>query len=103
MAVDDGFRAYVEELFLPVGQVEIKRMMGGLMMWEAGAPFALVTSESRIYLKADELTLPLFEAEGCEQFKNMPYREIPAEALEDTDLFREWVDRAIETGHRTAG
>ncbi len=102
MAIDEGFRAYVEELFLPLGDVRIKAMMGGLMLWESGAPFALVTGDCRIHLKADDTARAEFERRGGEQFKRMPYWEVPAEVLEDPELFTEWAERAIAVGHATA-
>ena len=103
MAIDDGFRAYVDELFLPLGDVRIKAMMGGLMVWESGDAFALVTPDCRIHLKADEATCAAFEDRGGERFKRMPYWEVPADVLEDPELFREWAERAIAHGHATAG
>ena len=33
----------------------------------------------------------------------MPYWEVPADVLEDPELFREWAERAIAHGHATAG
>ena len=102
MAIDEGFRAYVEELFLPLGDVRIKAMMGGLMLWESGAPFALVTSDCSIHLKADDSTRAEFEQRGGERFKRMPYWEVPADVLEDPELFIAWAGRAIAVAHATA-
>lgn len=58
-------------------------------------------------LKADEVNQPDFEAKGMGPWsipgKNMkmPYYEVPQEIMNDQQLLREWVFKAIEAADRT--
>lgn len=102
MGIDESFRRYVEDLFAPHGRIRTKPMMGGLMIWESGAPFALVTADAEICLKADEEASQEWESAGAERFMRMPYWRVPPDVLDDRSRFDAWARRAIEIGHRTA-
>ena len=107
MAVSPEFRAYLEDLFEPVGGVSQRRMFGGLGIFRDGVMIALVDDEV-LYLKADETTVPRFEAEGSEPFvyqsKGKPvalsYWQAPEFLFEDADAFREWALAAHDAALR---
>jgi len=99
MAVRAEFRDYLEDLFAPVGGVSQRRMFGGLGIFRDGLMIALVDDEA-LYFKADETTVPQFEAEGSAPFvyqsKGKPvalsYWKAPDFLFDDTEAFR---DRAL--------
>ena len=43
-----------------------------------------------------------YEDADSEQFRNMPYYEVPADVLEDAEELLEWARTAIDVGHATA-
>ena len=67
MAAKDDFANHCAELFAPLGTVRIKRMFGGHGIYVDDVFIAIVTGET-LYLKADDETAKLFEAEGCTAF-----------------------------------
>jgi DNA transformation protein len=102
MPPDQGFVEHVIAMLEPAGEISHKRMFGGVGVWEAGDMFAMISSESRLYLKVDEDTVKRYQEAGCEQFHSMPYWSAPAGLLDDPDRQEDWIDEAIEIGHATA-
>jgi len=102
MAADPDFVEYVLEQLEGVGDITHKAMFGGYGFWERGDMFALVSSDSTLYFKVDDDTRPRYQEAGSEQFGNMPYWSVPADLLEDRELFHEWAREAIAVGHATA-
>lgn len=99
---------YLAELFEPVGHVRIRRMFGGLGFFRDGLMFGIWQGDA-IYLKADDVTRPAFEAEGCGPFvygsKNgretaLGYYRLPERLVDDTDELRDWALAAIEVAMR---
>jgi DNA transformation protein and related proteins len=62
-----SFPDYLLELFGPLGGVTMKRMFGGIGIRRNGLMFAL-SADDVLYFKADEQTIPAFQAEGCGPF-----------------------------------
>ncbi len=99
----------IRELFEPAGRVTLRRMFGGHGVYADGVMFAL-EAYGAIWMKADALTAPAFDARGLKPFtyaKNgkpyeMSYRELPASAFDDPDELREWVRLAREAAFRGA-
>ncbi len=97
MAVSPEYRDYLEDLFASVGGVTQRRMFGGLGIFRDGVMIALVDDEV-LYFKADDETVPRFEAEGSEPFVyqsrgkpvSLSYWRAPAFLFEDADAFRDW-------------
>lgn len=90
------------ELFAPWAAVTTKRMFGGAGVYRDGRIFALI-ADDQIYLKANDVSRPAFEAAGCKPFVfetkggqgiAMSYWAMPPEALDDSDRLIEWADRA---------
>ncbi len=57
----------IRELFAAFGPVSVRRMFGGAGVFADGIIIAIV-ADGVIYLKADEATVPAFEAEGLAPF-----------------------------------
>ncbi len=102
------------DLFQPLGPVSWRRMFGGWGFWMGGDFFALVAGE-RLFLKADEETRPLFEAQGAEPFVyarrdrpgrsggrdvSLSYFSAPDAALDDPESMLPWARRAVEAARR---
>jgi DNA transformation protein len=107
--LSDGFKEFLEDQFSVVDGASLRRMFGGLGVFHDGIMFALVDHDT-LYFRADAETIPLFEAEGCEQFvyeaaktkrlMPMPYWRAPERLYDDPDAFREWSERSIALAKR---
>ena len=61
-------RDFLIDLFADFGPVTIRRMFSGFGISADATNFALAL-RSGLYLRADEQTIPQFEAEGCKPFQ----------------------------------
>jgi DNA transformation protein len=102
--------AHLMDVLRPLGGVASRRMFSGAGIFRDGLMFALVVREE-LYLKADEMTIPDFEAEGCGSFvygtKNgartlNSYWRAPELLLDDDEEMRTWCRRAADVAVRTA-
>jgi len=102
---------YCCELLSGVGPCIAKRMFGGFGISTDGLTFALVAdlgSGETLWLKADDETRGLFEAEGCGRFTyemtrngvsaphSLGYYSAPEEAMESPALMLPWARLALE-------
>lgn len=106
MAVSEEFRLFVLDQLGMVTRVQGRRMFGGLGIY-AGDLFFALADDDVLYLKADETTIPRFEAAGMKPFRPfgpdepaMGYWELPPDALEDVDALARWVDSALAVAAR---
>ena len=98
-----AFVAHCVELLQPLGAVRTKRMFGGWGLYVDEIFIAIIAFE-RLYLKVNEQSRPVFEAEGCEPFvydsKNgsvsLGYWTAPADALDSPALMLPWARRALQ-------
>ena len=112
---DLDFADYCCELLGSVGPCTARRMFGGFGISTGGLTFALVAdlgSGEILWLKADDSTRGLFEAEGCGRFTydmtrngvrsahSLGYYSAPAEAMESEALMRPWARLALECALR---
>ena len=104
MTVDD-----IGVLFAEVLPVRVRRMFGGHGIYDGATMFALEVA-GEIYLKVDDRTRPLFGAAGSTPFVyprkgrevELGYWRLPAEALDDPALLREWTALARRTARDAA-
>ena len=99
----------IAELFAGLGPVSILRLFGGKGIYFDGVIVAIVL-RGELLMKADEQSVPDFEAEGCKQWTYtgsrhgklvaMPYWSIPDSAFDDPDEMTVWARRAHEAGRR---
>ena len=107
MAVSEGFRTLaLEQLGRVAPRIRARGMFGGVGVYSADRFFALLDDDV-LYLKADDVTRPLFEAEGLLPFRPggdsgevMSYYAVSADWLEDPDALRPWVNRALGAAAR---
>ena len=102
VSVDEIARA--EELLEPVGGLSTRKMMGGASFYSHGAIFAIISSEGRIYLKADGDMADKLHGLGGETFsmvrKNgtvgrMGYVSLTEDTLENPDAVVELAREAL--------
>jgi len=106
---------YCCELLSGVGPCVAKRMFGGFGISTDGLTFALVADlggGETLWLKADESTRGLFEAQGCNRFTydmtrngvtaahSLGYYSAPEEAMESPALMLPWARLALECALR---
>jgi DNA transformation protein len=111
----NDFANYCCELLSGVGPCTAKRMFGGFGISTGGLTFALVAdlgSGEILWLKADDSTRGLFEAQGCGRFTydmtrngvrsahSLGYYSAPEEAMESEALMRPWARLALECALR---
>jgi DNA transformation protein and related proteins len=103
-------REFLSELFAGFGPVTIRRMFSGFGVSADGINFALVL-RGAIYLRADENSIPRFEAEGSQCFQYemkgklrmiASYWRLPERLYDDPDEVTEWARTAHAAAIRAA-
>src|ERR1700761_8865821 len=103
-------RDFLIDLFSGFGPVTIRRMFSGFGISADGTNFAL-SLRSGLYLRADEVTIPQFEAEGSKPFSYQTraktvtvnsYWQLPARLFDDTEELSQWARAALGAAQRAA-
>jgi|SRR5579864_6985064 len=105
-------RDFLIDLFSAFGPVTIRRMFSGFGISADGTNFALAL-RSGLYFRADEATIPQFEAEGSRPFQYQKranaktvtvnsYWELPARLFDDQDELSTWARAALAAAQRAA-
>lgn len=107
MAVSPAFHGYVLEMLEPMGGVMARAMFGGAGLYRDGTIFGLIVDEI-LYFKVDDANRADYEAAGTGPFvpfadgrMTMPYWEVPADVMEDSERLCDWARKAWEAGRRT--
>ena len=103
MVVADGFVTHCLELLSALGSPRARRMFGGHGVYLDGHFIALIGGDV-LYLKADALARPAFEAAGCQPFGYatpagqravLAYWSAPDDAMESPGLMLPWARLAM--------
>src|SRR5262252_7235414 len=103
-------RDFLIDLFSDFGPVTIRRMFSGFGISVDGVNFALAL-RAGLYFRADEATIPQFEAEGSKPFQYQTrsktvtvnsYWELPARLFDDIDELSVWARAALAAAQRAA-
>jgi DNA transformation protein and related proteins len=103
-------RDFLIDLFADFGPVTIRRMFSGFGISADGTNFALAL-RSGLYFRADEQTIPRFEAEGSKPFQYQTrtktvtvasYWELPARLFDDPEALTGWARAALAAAERAA-
>ena len=103
-------RDFLIDLFADFGPVTIRRMFSGYGISADGTNFALAL-RAGLYFRADETTIPQFEAEGSKPFSYQTraktvtvnsYWELPARLFDDSDELAGWARAALAAAQRAA-
>ena len=103
-------REFLTDLFSDFGPVTIRPMFSGFGISVDGVNFALAL-RAGLYFRADEETIPQFEAEGSKPFQYSTrvktvvvnsYWLLPARLFDDTEELSEWARAALGAAQRAA-
>jgi DNA transformation protein len=103
-------REFLIDLFSNFGPVTIRPMFSGFGISADGVNFALAL-RAGLYFRADEATIPRFEAEGSKPFQYQTrartvmvntYWQLPARLFDDTEELSEWAKAALAAAQRAA-
>ena len=103
-------RDFLIDLFADFGSVTIRRMFSGFGISADGTNFALAL-RAGLYFRADEQTVPQFEAEGSKPFQYQTrartvtvnsYWQLPARLFDDSEELSVWARAALAAAQRAA-
>src|SRR3954467_2238335 len=103
-------RDFLIDLFSDFGPVTIRRMFSGFGISADGTNFALAL-RAGLYFRADETTIPLYEAEGSHPFQYQTpaktvtvnsYWQLPARLFDDSEELSVWARAALAAAQRAA-
>jgi DNA transformation protein and related proteins len=103
-------REFLIDLFADFGPVTIRRMFSGYGISANGTTFAL-SLRAGLYFRADEETIPRFEAEGSKPFQYQTstrtvtvnsYWQLPARLFDDSEELAQWARAALVAAQRAA-
>ena len=103
-------RDFLIDLFSDFGPVTIRPMFSGYGISADGTNFALAL-RAGLYLRADEATIPQFEAEGSKPFSYQTraktvtvnsYWQLPARLFDATEELSAWARSALAAAQRAA-
>ena len=103
-------RDFLIDLFADFGPVTIRRMFSGYGISADGINFALAL-RAGLYFRADEVTIPQFEAEGSQPFSYQTrtktvtvnsYWQLPARLFDDSEDLSVWARAALAAAQRAA-
>ena len=103
-------RDFLIDLFSEFGPVTIRPMFSCFGISADGTNFAMAL-RSGLYFRADEQTIPLFEAEGSKPFSYQTrartvtvnsYWQLPARLFDDSEDLSVWARAALAAAQRAA-
>ena len=103
-------REFLIDLFADFGPVTIRPMFSGFGISVDGINFAMAL-RAGLYFRADEVTIPQFEAEGSKPFQYQTraktvmvnsYWQLPARLFDDTEELSRWARAALGAAQRAA-
>ncbi len=103
-------REFLTDLFADFGPVTIRPMFSGFGISADGTNFALAL-RAGLYFRADEVTIPQYEAEGSKPFQYQTraktvtvnsYWQLPARLFDDTEELSRWARAALAAAQRAA-
>ena len=105
-------RDFLTDLFADFGPVTIRRMFAGFGISADGINFALAL-RGGLYFRADEQSIPKFEAEGSRPFQYQQrttartitvnsYWQLPARLFDDSEELAAWARAALAAAQRAA-
>jgi DNA transformation protein len=103
-------RDFLVDLFSDFGPVTIRPMFSGFGISVDGINFALAL-RAGLYFRADEETIPQFEAEGSNPFQYQTraktvtvnsYWQLPARLFDDPEDLTDWARAALAAAQRAA-
>lgn len=106
MAVNEEYLKLVIDQLSEFGEVEVKRMFGGIGLFHQGLMFGKIGGDT-FRLKVDEHNQKEYEDKGMKPFyseskkKGMPYWEVPIDVFEDRKELAKWALKSYEASVRS--
>src|SRR5438876_256093 len=103
-------REFLIDLFVNFGPVTFRRIFSGYCIYGDGTNFTLALHVG-LYFRADEATIPQFEAEGSKPFQYQTraktvtvnsYWQLPARLFDDSEDLSVWARAALAAAQRAA-
>jgi DNA transformation protein len=103
-------REFLLDMFSDFGPVTIRPMFSGFGISVDGVNFAMAL-RAGLYFRADDVTIPQFEAEGSKPFQYQTraktvvvhsYWQLPARLFDDTEELSQWAGAALAAARRAA-
>jgi DNA transformation protein len=103
-------RDFLSDLFADFGPVTIRPMFSGFGISTDGVNFAMAL-RAGLYFRADDETIPQFEAEGSSPFQYQTraktvtvrsYWQLPARLFDDPEELTGWARAALAAARRAA-
>ena len=103
-------REFLTDLFADFGPVTIRPMFSGYGISADGTNFAMAL-RAGLYFRADDVTIPRYEAEGSKPFQYQTraktvtvnsYWQLPARLFDDTEELSAWARAALAAAQRAA-
>jgi DNA transformation protein len=103
-------REFLIDLFADFGPVTIRKMFSGYGISADGTNFALAL-RAGLFFRADEQTIPAYEAEGSKPFQYQTraktvtvnsYWQLPARLFDDSEELAQWARAALAAAQRAA-
>jgi DNA transformation protein and related proteins len=103
-------RDFLIDLLSDFGPVTIRKMFSGFGISADGINFAL-SLRAGLYFRADDQTIPQFEAEGSRPFQYQTraktvtvnsYWQLPARLFDDSEELADWAKAALAAAQRAA-
>ena len=105
MAVNEDLLIYIHDQLADSGEVEAKKMFGGIGFFKEGIMFAMI-GYNAFRMRVDETNQANFESRGMKPFQSdskkkwMPYWEVPTEIIEDRAELAKWAQKALDAAIR---
>ena len=107
------FATFCCDLLGAIGPCVLRRMFGGYGISLDGLTVALMTDlgqGEKLWLKANDVTRPMFEAAGCQRFgylrqgvdRSMGYYSAPEDAMDSRELMAPWARLALQAALKAA-
>lgn len=103
---NNQYLIFLQEWLSPLGEITKKYMFGGYCLYCDGIVFALIADQA-VFLKADAVNRPDFEAISAAPFQPFPdrpetmsYYPPPASFYDNADVMLQWGRAAVEAGRR---
>ncbi|GJM29329.1 MAG: hypothetical protein DHS20C17_19640 [Cyclobacteriaceae bacterium] len=107
MAVSEDYLNYLKDQLSGFGEIEIKKMFGGLGFFKEGLMFGMVGNDS-FRLKVDSTNEQDYISKGMTPYhsgskkKGMPYWEVPADILDSKSELCLWAKKSYEIAKSAA-
>jgi len=107
MAVSEGYLEYILDQLSEFGEVDIKRMFGGVGIFKDGLMSAKIGGDT-FRLKVDETKAKGFEGRGMKPYysekkkKGMPYWEVPVDVIKDRSKLAQWTNNSFAIAQKIA-